>query len=110
MDRRVKTEALFRGMAAANEKTTGAAGAKAAAPKPAANFEQIMQDEAKKSKRQVEEEKRVEARRAATNTNMKFDWIGSEQKAYVKDTIATTAPIDVATPAASKGGKNRKRK
>ena len=70
-----------------------------------------MQEQSTRSKKQAAEEKRVEKVRGAQNTNMMFNYIGTDQKALVSGTIAEATPIIEAGAAASKGSKkNRKRK
>lgn len=49
--------------------------------------------------------------RSAQNTNMKFNYIGTDQKALVSGTIAEATTVDYADAfTATKGKKNRKRK
>lgn len=61
------------------------------------------------SKRQQEEEKKIDQMRAAQNKDMKFDYIGVNQKALVSGSIAaTTTPDFVET--STKGKKNRKKR
>lgn len=56
-------------MAAANQKAK-------AEPAQQSSFADIMQEQAVKSQRQLEEDKRVEQVRASQNKDMKFDYIG----------------------------------
>lgn len=50
-----------------------------------------MQEQASRSQRQIEEEKRVEKIRASQNQSMKFNYIGKADMPVAKGTIAEQA-------------------
>ena len=87
-EHRRKTEEIFRGMAKAQE-TSQKQG-----PVKATNFESIMQEEATRSRKQLEEEKKIEEIRSAQNQNMKFNWIDKEDIPAHKNTIAADTKPD----------------
>ena len=73
----------------------------------AASFESIMKEEAKKSQRQLEEEKRLEKIRADQNQDMKFNYIDKDQMPTLKNTIAADTIPDFAE--INKNKKKRKK-
>ena len=83
--RRLKTEALFRGLAAANQVGEEKKSVQAS------NFEDVMQEQAQRSQRQIAEDQRIENARVAQNTNMKFNYIGKANMPVAKGTIAEQA-------------------